>query len=144
MKITPNTELDRVILDHLANLYQIFEHREPNHLSTYIYCLTKAFWEQKAPIRPTDEEVLLFCLGYGLQDVLTPKNAVVPVYEHDGIVYRPDLELPDMFDWPGEIKTTRASPKTHAEKGYPDSWLEYMMGVCFLRGVRRFQSPSED
>ena len=139
MKITPNPELDKVIIDHLANLYGIFNRREPNHLSTYIYCLTKAYWEEKAPIKPTNEEVLLFSLGYGLQDVLTPTSAVVPVYEQDGIVYRPDLELQELFDWPAEIKTTRASPKTFSEKGFPDTWFEYMMGVCFLRGVRKYE-----
>lgn len=138
MLVTPNPELDRTILNHLADLYKIKEKREPNHLSTYIYCLTKAYWEQRQGIAPTDEEVLLFSLGYGLQDVLTPKDAIVPYYEKDGIVYRPDLEFPRLGH-PGEIKTTRTSPNTHAKNGFSPSWLQYMMGVCFLQDVREYE-----
>ena len=93
MRRVDNPELKRKILDHLANLYKIKEVRESNHLSSYITCRTKSFLDQKQTTEPTDEEVMLFALGYGLQDVLTPKDASAPVIERSGIIYSPDMIL---------------------------------------------------
>lgn len=139
MEIIRNFETDRQILRHLGDLYGIFDKREPNHLSTYVYCLTKAYWSHVTPIPPTDTECLLFALGYGLQDVITPTGATVPVYEKHGVIYRPDLELPEVWgDVPGEIKTTRLSPKTVETSGFPSTWMKYMKGVCFLKDISRY------
>lgn len=156
MKRTDNPELKRYILDHLADMYKIKEVREPNHLSTYIYCRTKGFLDQKRAAVPTDEEVMLFALGYGLQDVLTPKEAKAPVYEHKGIIYRPDMSITKVKNWDGkvseiasipietaqeverllELKTTRKSAKYHFMDEYiPETWLDYMKGGCLIRGV---------
>ena len=131
MRRIDNPELDRLALDHLAQLYKIKDRREGIHLSTWVYCLTRSFFDQLAPVEPTDEEVMLFALGYGLQDVLTPDEAESPVYEMDGITYRPDfiLKLDSLL---GEIKTTRMSSKT-LEDHLPDTWLEYIMGGCHIR-----------
>jgi len=138
MKRVDNPELKRKVLDHLADLYHIKEVREPNHLSSYVYCRTKAFLDQKQASQPNDEEVMLFALGYGLQDVLTPKDIESQVYEKYGIIYRPDLPI----IWTGnlgEIKTTRKSAKNHYLDEYiPQTWLDYMMGGCFLTGTDEY------
>lgn len=108
MKRIDNAELKRKILDHLADLYKIKEVRESNHLSSYITCRTKSFLDQKQTAEPTDQEVMLFALGYGLQDVLTPRDIAPVVYKKEGVIYRPDLPM----IWTGnlgEIKTTRKS-----------------------------------
>lgn len=128
-----NPGLSRLFLTHLADLYHIKEKREGIHLSTLIYCLTRSFFDQVAPIEPTDSEVMLFVLGYGLQDVLTPQGAETPLYELDGITFRPDLLLP-IGDKKGlaELKTTRMSS---GKEEFPETWIEYMKGGCHMRGV---------
>ncbi len=130
MKRIDNPELKRKILDHLADLYKIKEVRESNHLSSYITCRTRSFLDQKQTAEPTDQEVMLFALGYGLQDVLTPKDASAPVIGKDGIIYSPDMILSNRLN---EIKTTRKSAKYHyMDDGLPVTWLDYMMGGCYM------------
>ena len=130
MKRLDNPELKRKVLDHLSNLYHIKEIREPNHLSSYVYCRTKGFLDQKQTSVPNDEEVMLFALGYGLQDVLTPKDATAPLIEKCGIMYRPDFILSVRQN---EIKTTRKSARNHYLDEYiPQTWLDYMMGGCYM------------
>lgn len=142
MKRIDNPELKRRILDHLAELYNIKERREPNHLSSYVYCRTKGFFDQKQTAEPTDEEVMMFALGYGLQDVLTPRNAAAPVYNKHGVIYRPDMS----FSIPTaeveqlvELKTTRKSAKFHyLDEHIPETWMEYMKGGCYIQGTNRY------
>jgi len=140
MKRVENPELKRKILNHLADLYKIKEIREPNHLSSYVYCRTKGFFDQKQAIEPTDEEVMLFALGYGLQDVLTPKDAIADTYEYEGIIYRPDMtmtkgELQSLQ----ELKTTRKSARQHYIDEYiPVTWLAYMKGGCRIRNTDKY------
>ena len=142
MERVENSELNRKILNHLIAQYQLKEKREPNHLSTYVYCRTKAYLDQKQTVEPSDQEVLLFAIGYGLQDVMTPKDAVAPVYKQDGIVYRPDMVFyPSKVEVENlvELKTTRMSAKKHWEPDHiPMTWLDYMMGGCYMRNTSRY------
>jgi len=136
MKRQDNPELKRKVLDHLANLYGIKEIREPNHLSSYVYCRTKGFLDQKQTSVPNDEEVMLFALGYGLQDVLTPKDATASLLDICGIIYRPDFILSLRQN---EIKTTRKSARNHYLNEYiPETWLDYMMGGCYMMGTNEY------
>ena len=133
-----NPELKRKILDHLADLYKIREVRESNHLSSYVTCRTKSFFDAKGTTEPTEEEVMLFALGYGLQDVLTPKSIEPVVYRKEGVIYRPDLPM----IWTGnlgEIKTTRKSAKYHyMEDSLPLTWIDYMAAGCYLTGTVKY------
>ena len=132
MNITENDELSRRLVDHLASLYGIREKREGIHLSTLIYCLKKQQMDAgEFNIVPTDEEVMLFALGWGLQDVLTPKDVETPTLEKDGIVYRPDMVFP-LDDYVIELKTTRMSGKKGDKREFPETWLKYMMGGCYI------------
>lgn len=136
MRRSDNPELKRKVLDHLCNLYNIKEVREPNHLSSYVYCRTKTFFDQKQTSKANDEEVMLFAIGYGLQDVLTPKDADAPLIDKEGILYRPDMVLSFRQN---EIKTTRRSAKNHYIDEYiPQTWMDYMMGGCSLMGTKEY------
>jgi hypothetical protein len=142
MKRVDNPELKRRLLNHLAKLYKIKEIREPNHLSSYVGCRTRTFFDQKQAIEPTDEEVMLFALGYGLQDVMTPHEAQAKLHKYQGIIYRPDMsfeigkaEVEQLL----EMKTTRKSAKHHyIESAIPLTWLSYMMGGCKIVGTDRY------
>lgn len=132
---TENPELTRRIIEHLASLYKIREKREGIHISTLTYCLTSSFLTYQQAAEPTDEEVLLFALGLGLQDVLTPKGAEPQVFELDGVTFSPDMQ----FSLPSykrlvELKTTRRTARKHwSVEGIPETWLEYIKGGCFVR-----------
>lgn len=131
-----NPELKRKILTHLSDLYKIKEVREHGHLSSYVTCRTKSFLDSQGASEPTDEEVLLFSLGYGLQDVLTPKDATAPVITKDGITYRPDLILSARLN---EIKTTRKSAKYHfTDDSLPVTWVDYMLGGCYMADTNEY------
>ncbi len=138
MKRIDNPELKRKILDHLADLYKIREVRESNHLSSYVTCRTKSFLDLKGTTAPTDEEVMMFALGYGLQDVLTPKSVEPVIYRKEDVIYRPDLPM----TWTGnlgEIKTTRKSAKYHfMEDSLPLTWIDYMAAGCYLTDTTRY------
>ena len=142
MRKVENPELKRKLLDHLAGLYKIKEVREPNHLSSYISCRTRTFLDQKQTTEPTDEEVMLFALGYGLQDVLTPKESQAKLYNFEGIIYRPDMSFEVSHaevDKLLELKTTRKSAKYHyMEDSVPETWLAYMQGGCKIVGTRQY------
>ena len=140
MKRLPNPELDRLILNHLADKYQLYQFRQPGefHLSSGVYCTTKAFWEATTPVIPTDEELMLFAVGLGLQDMLTPKQATTPTFVKDGIIFRPDFMLKLYKDEYHELKTTRMSMKRILE-GLPDTWVQYIAGGCYIRGVTTYQ-----
>jgi hypothetical protein len=144
MERKDNPELQRKMLNSLASKYKINEVREPNHLSSYIGCRTKTFFDQQQAIEPTDQEVMLFAIGYGLQDVLTPKDAKIQVYEFEGVIYSPDMtfevqiaraELVALL----ELKTTRKSAKHHyIDEFLPPTWLSYMKGGCKIAGVNKY------
>lgn len=135
MQRVKNPELDRLILNHLSDLYGLKTKRTGIHLSTLIYCLTKAFFEEMSPTEPTDREVMLFSLGLGLQDVLTPKQATTPVYEKDGITFSPDFVF-NLGSSYVELKTTRMSI---SKESFPETWIEYIMGGCFIRKVNQYE-----
>jgi hypothetical protein len=136
---TDNPELSRLILNHLSDKYKLKQPREGIHLSTLVYCLTRSFFDAHSAVEPTDEELMLFALGYGLQDVLTPPDATTPTLEEEGIIYRPDM----LLCIPGnvglqlvEVKTTRMSSK----KGeLPETWVEYIKGGCHIRKTNSYE-----
>lgn len=132
-----NPEMEQYALKHLADLYNIRQQRQGIHLSTVIYCLTRAYFDLTQYIQPTEEEVMLFALGYGLQDVLTPQEAEVPVFEKDGITYSPDFMLKVDGKY-FEIKTTRKSMK-YAEEALTETWVEYIMGGCYIRDINEYE-----
>jgi hypothetical protein len=133
MQITENYELSRIMLNHLSDKYNLHVKRTGTHLSSLIYCLTKQQFDQVDPLPPTDEEVMLFALGYGLQYEFTPPEGEEGLIEKDGLIYRPDfiLKLPG-FEL-CEMKTTRQSAKKGDNHQFPEGWLKYMMGGCFIQ-----------
>lgn len=134
MRRVNNDELKRRMLTALADRWKILEIREPNHLSSYVGCRTRTFLDHKGAISPTDQEVMLFALGYGLQDVLTPPDSKEITHTKEGIIYRPDMTLPWQFgEQLLEMKTTRKSAKNHYIDSFiPLTWLMYMKGGCYI------------
>ena len=140
MKIEENPEVKDLTIKHLDKLFSISNKREGIHLSSCIGCLTRAYFDAKMPIGPTEEEIMLFALGYALQDVITPSRATAPTIIKDGITYRPDytLKLPKggrVY----EIKTTRMSAKKGDANDFPPHWIDYMKGGCFMLDKNEYE-----
>ncbi len=142
MRRADNPELRLKLLNHLVSLFKIKEIREPNHLSSYISCRTRSFFDQKQAIEPTEQEVMLFAIGYGLQDVMTPKDAEAKLYKVEDIIYRPDMSFEVTMaelNMLMELKTTRKSAKHHyIDESLPLTWLAYMKGGCHITGTLEY------
>jgi len=142
MRRTENPEMRRKLLNHLASQYKIKEIREPNHLSSFVGCRTRTFFDQQQAIEPTDDEVMMFALGYGLQDVLTPEAVEEGYYDYKGVLYRPDMNFeanPSEIAKLLEMKTTRRSAKYHyIDTEIPVTWTMYMKGGCKITGTTTY------
>ena len=134
MERIESPELEQAIIDHIADLYGIFNKREGIHLSTLIGCLTRSFFNEVNYVKPTEEEVMLFALGYALQDVLTPAAAEAPLCTLEGITYSPDYQIKLQGDTTVEIKTTRQS----SNNDISESWIKYMKGGCWILGIQEY------
>lgn len=125
-------ELRRFTLEYLSKRYINESRRDELHLSDLIYCLTKTYYEKFDPLPPSEEELMLWSVGLGLQRVLVD-NEAEPV-EKDLIICSPDfITHRGVY---AELKTTRKSSVQKLASGelvpseFPDSWVEQMMGYC--------------
>jgi hypothetical protein len=76
------------------------------HGTSLIYCLTKQYWQDTDPLPPSDEEVTMWSVGYGLERrILARKEEAV---ELDGIVLSPDFRLMGSL---ADLKTTMMAPE---------------------------------
>jgi hypothetical protein len=84
---------------------------------------------------PTDDELLKYAIGWGLESVMVKGLETKPSVE-DGIHVSPDffhVAGPGEF---GEFKTTRMYPTKGSEPPrIPETWLEQIMGYCFAYGT---------
>lgn len=136
----PNPVLERKILDALTEKYHLTEKREGIHLSTLINCLTRSYLDLVTPREPTDREVLVFSTGYGLEHVMSHSEAETDnLVECEGITYRPDnvFRIGKKSELV-EMKSTRIGMKRWNENGPPDSWIEYMLGGCYIMKTNHY------
>lgn len=135
MQITQNPEIVREILDRLVDEY--VEEREYPHVTQLIYCLTKQYFDITQGTQPTDDELMLFAVGWGLERVLLESHAEPG--EKDGIHYSPDFIT--LRGAKAELKTTRMSSKKTAGPVYelPEGWVKQIMAYCYANGSPKYQ-----
>ncbi len=104
MQITEDSELRKKAIAALVSEYKMDQQRPETHQSELSYCLTKAYWNVVDPEPPTEKEVLLFSIGFGMERVLLSKEGTPAELEVDGI--RCSLDTVDLFG-PSDLKTTR-------------------------------------
>lgn len=134
-QIVVNQELSRAVLDRLSEEYLSDERTIP-HLTELIYCLTRSYDDRIDPTPPTDEEVLLFCMGFGLERILLKRFERPETRCKDGIYY--SVDFISLRDVRAELKTTRTSIKRHNEEGLTQTWLEQIAGYCYAEGKLDF------
>lgn len=132
-----NPQIIRQALNNLQAGYQDDSRRDCIHLTDLIYCLTRSWFDKRYPLPPTDEEVLLFALGWGLQKVLVPEDQEAEEIICDGIHLSPDfMSIGGVL---AELKTTRQSSrrknesKQYEPSPFSESWVEQMKGYCYAQ-----------
>jgi len=98
------------------------------HLTELIYCLTRSYWDRFQPVPSTDNERLMFAIGIGLERSLLRGNDRPEPRQVRGIWLSPDSFILNSLEM--ELKTTRASIKTFASNGFPESWLKQIKAYC--------------
>ena len=137
MKIQSNGLLHQHVLDALTKEYIVV--KPFPHLTELIYCLTRSYFDRTDPLPPTDNELLLFSVGFGLERVMITTMPIEPMVV-DGINITPDF-LPSYTEGgpPGELKSTRMKPPTSIETiNLPESWVEQIMGYCKASKVTEY------
>lgn len=132
MEQQKNQQVEREILDALIKKYITSRTRDTIHVSHLVYCLTKGYHELTNSLSPTDQEVMLFALGYGLERVLLREESHAEAGEVDGIKYSPDF-VP-LSGGKAELKTTRQS----VGKEFPETWMEQIMAYCYAEKLTNY------
>ena len=125
MEQQKNPQVEREILDALSKKYVTSRTRDTIHVSHLIYCLTKGYHELTNPLPPNDQELMLFSLGYGLENVLLREESHSESGKMDGIEYSPDF-VP-LSGGKAELKTTRMA----TGKEFPETWIEQISAYCY-------------
>lgn len=135
--IQENPEKLQALFDAIRSRGKYDEVRKGTHLSDLLYCNYKTYFRKKG-LQPkqSDEQILLFTLGYALQYFLFPKNKE-KVYEKDGILCRPDVENEYLMEVEiplAEVKSTRVSINNFKLADSPH-YVEQMAGYCVVKDV---------
>ena len=144
MRYEANPRLEQELYTRLEEKY--LTKKPLPHLTEAIYCLTKAWWERTDPLSPGRDELLYFVVGFGLEEVLLrdPTSPPIKSEQLDGIWYTPDYL--SGRDGGVDLKTTRMWPSDGGEpkKGWPETWLEQVMGYAYAMQVQRQEGiPTE-
>jgi len=131
MRFYRDPQIERELLDRLKKKY--LTERTGTHVSTLIYCLTKGYFDMTDPLPPTDTEMILFSVGFALEEVIL-RDEDSPVPEPlvlAGIHMSRDYV--DTIQGQGlDLKTTRMYPGTDGEpkRGWSEGWKKQFMAYA--------------
>ncbi len=104
-----------------------FSVREGVHCTDLLYCLNKQACRKFYPAPNTQQETLLFSLGWSTQRWLTRADKDAPEIIRDGITVTPDSYFESC---PWELKTTfQSSEKPVEDNG---AWVRQVMSQCYV------------
>lgn len=112
MIVEPDLLLRADLMDNLRREYT-GDTRSGTHLTSLIYCLTRAYWQEVDPLPPTEDELIMYAIGFGLERVLISRDHVEP-FEVDGISLSPDFVINETY---ADLKSTRMSPEGKSSCG---------------------------
>jgi len=135
MNLAPNPALAKQVLELLKQEYEM--EKPLPHLTELVYCLTKSYYDREKPLPPTEREILLFALGFGLERLLLKHQRKSVVGELDGIHYSPDFMA--FTDLPAELKTTRASSSRFGTEFFPETWKRQILGYMKATEVTEYE-----
>lgn len=128
MEIVEDLEFRRELLNRIEK--REFSERTGVHSSDLIYCLNKTALRKLKPLPSSDEEILLFSIGWSTQRWLTEQDEEEE-FEVDGIKVTPDAQTARGCPW--ELKATyQSSTKDLTENTH---WLRQIMSQCKVTGT---------
>jgi len=141
MKITEDAQFRAALLKHIAD--REFSERTGTHCSDLIYCLNKQALRRRLGDESTDQEVLLFSIGWATQRWLTGRDEDVESREVDGILVTCDANYYDIcpvdsdakqiYLIPFELKCTYQGSNKAIEEN--PQWLKQIMAQCHVMGT---------
>lgn len=156
MQVIEDPLLHEQLVDIISQEYQLLNPRTGIHASDLIYCLTRSYWNKNDYLPPSEDEVMRFSIGLGLERVIVQYEAtrvepiavcgcLHPEEVHVGPYSRcvipgcgcymiwlsPDFLI---YGIHSELKTTRWGP-THA---WADTWIRQVMAYCFATGSNTY------
>jgi len=138
MKLLDNPSVANQVLELLKQEYE--QEKPLPHLTELVYCLRRSYYDRVSPVPPTDREVLLFALGWGLERLLLQGQRRIESGEVSSIHFSPDFLA--FTDLPGELKTTRSSSAkfgTGAGQFFPVTWQRQILGYMKCLGVTEYE-----
>lgn len=113
------------------------------HLSDLIYCPTFKYWQGLMKFNPTDQQVMYWVVGLGLERILLEDTDITnrpDSKQVDDIWVSPDYLMLNEEDLT-ELKSTRQYLNKEEEPtyGWPDTWIQQMMGYCYVWGRQTYR-----
>jgi len=116
------------LLHNLKEHFGLLHQRQGIHLTDCLLCLRKAYWDKVDSLPPTEDELLYFLLGLGLQETLHIASTASEI-EVEGVLLNPDFK--NSKGIPVELKTTRIGRKRLDSHDFPQHWIKQLMGYCY-------------
>lgn len=128
MEIYESPTFRQWMLDKIAQ--REFQERTGIHQSDLVFCLNKSALRRLKPLPTTDEEVLLYSIGWATQRWLTGQEEDEPEIEKDGIIVTLDATTSDGEPW--ELKATYQSANKDIQENI--HWIRQLMAQCYVTG----------
>ncbi len=128
MEILEDLAFRKTLLDKIEK--REFSDRSGTHSSDLIYCLNKSALRKLTPRPSTEEEILLFSIGWSTQRWLTGQDKETE-FEVDGIKVTPDAQNERGCPW--ELKATYQSSNKDVSENI--HWLRQIMSQCKVTGT---------
>ena len=143
LKLTRNDTLRDELIQEIDESMHDDNRAQPS-VSGMIYCLTKTFYENEMVmpneqgikrVKHTDQQVMLFITGLGLEKVILSGRQVIKAGNTDGIQWHIDqLEVGDKNFM--EIKSTRISAsKIFSDKDLSEGWVKQILAYFYVNGI---------
>lgn len=140
MEVSEAPEFRQALIKKIAE--REFAERTGTHCSDLLYCLNKQALRRRLGDQPTEQDTLLFSLGWATQRWLSHKWTDEAPIEMDGILVTCDanamsiLANPNtvtMFFIPWELKCTYQS----SSKDIMDNpaWIRQIMAQCYVQNI---------
>ena len=139
MIFTRNEPLEQELLQEIDDSMYDGDRAQPS-VSGMIYCLTRTFYENnlilpnekgELRVKHTDEQILLFITGLGLEKTILTGRQISEAGETEGIQWHVDhYGLDDKFI---EVKSTRGSSKTSDD--ISDGWKRQILAYFYVKGI---------
>lgn len=139
MEVERNHVLEVELLNRVRNKW--ITPKSMPHTTGLIYCLTKSYYDQTAPLPPTDNETLLFSIGFALEGVWIRDeniNENPPAELVEGIWMSPDYVTFGGSEMDLKSTRMRSSEDGTPQRGFSDGWQKQFMAYAYRWAMDKY------